>query len=114
MQWYECRSFAAVVCFNRLVSISIQLHFSIGSLIITITGMKLLRSSFTATARQHIVLIWTVLFFEYDYRGNSETFPIDYFLMSIFVDKVVLYIALCSINLLLLSFLSLISNFSRG
>eukprot|EP00795_Rhopilema_esculentum_P002882 gene2882-1119_t len=61
----------------------------IGSLIITITGMKLLRSSFTATARQHIVLIWTVLFFEYDYRGNSETFPIDYFIMSIFVDKAI-------------------------
>lgn len=60
-----------------------------GPLIITISTMKLLRSNFTSMARQHIVLIWTVLFFEFDYKHSSETFPIDYFVMSIFVDKAI-------------------------
>ena len=63
-------------------------HFRFGPLVITVTGMKLLRSSFTSVSRQHIILIWTVLFFEFDYQNHSETFPIDYFIMSIFVDKV--------------------------
>ncbi|XP_066911070.1 pecanex-like protein 1 isoform X2 [Clytia hemisphaerica] len=57
------------------------------SFIITICAIKLLRSAFTNTSRQHIILIWTVLFFEYDFRGCSETFLVDYFFMSIFVDK---------------------------
>ena len=73
---------------------SIIFYFSFdrpGAFIITICGMKLLRSCFTNTPRQHIILIWTVLFFEYDFRGCSETFLIDYFFMSIFVDKVNIY-----------------------
>ena len=60
----------------------------VGALIITVTGMKMLRSSFSNTPRQYITVLWTALFFNFDFRGYSETFPIDYFFMSIFVDKV--------------------------
>lgn len=58
-----------------------------GAFLITITSLKLLRSCFTNAPRQHIILIWTVLFFNFDYDGYSETFLVDYFVMSIFVDK---------------------------
>ena len=82
------RSQETVLCLLISDKFYFNIFFSFGPLIITVSAMKLLRSSFTAAARQHIVLIWTVLFFEFDYRHSSETFPIDYFVMSIFVDKV--------------------------
>lgn len=53
-----------------------------------IMGLKLLRSSFSDCSRQHLVLLWTVLFFHFDYRHSSETFVVDYFFMSIFMNKV--------------------------
>lgn len=34
------------------------------------------------------MLLWTVLFFHFDYRHSSETFVVDYFFMSIFMSKV--------------------------
>ena len=77
------------------MNVNITFFFSYGPLFITVCAMKLLRSNFSATARQHIVLIWTVLFFEFDYRHSSETFPIDYFVMSIFVDKVQFLTTFC-------------------
>jgi len=59
----------------------------VASIIITICASKFLCSSFGNTSHQHIILIWTVLFFNFDYHGYSETFLIDFFLMSIFVEK---------------------------
>lgn len=64
------------------------LRFSGGPAVICIMGLKLLRSSFSDPSRQHIVLLWTVLFFHFDYSHSSETFVVDYFFMSIFISKV--------------------------
>ncbi|CAH3161495.1 unnamed protein product [Porites evermanni] len=58
-----------------------------GPAVICIMGLKLLRSSFSDPSRQHIVLLWTVLFFHFDYSHSSETFVVDYFFMSIFISK---------------------------
>ena len=57
-------------------------------MVICIMGLKLLRSSFSDSSRQHMVLLWTVLFFHFDYSYSSETFVVDYFFMSIFMSKV--------------------------
>jgi len=64
------------------------LRFSGGPAVICIMGLKLLRSAFSDPSRQHIVLLWTVLFFHFDYSHSSETFVVDYFFMSIFISKV--------------------------
>ncbi|XP_022800219.1 pecanex-like protein 1 isoform X2 [Stylophora pistillata] len=61
-------------------------HFG-GPVVICIVGLKLLRSSFSDSSRQHMVLLWTVLFFHFDYSHSSETFVVDYFFMSIFMSK---------------------------
>ena len=54
---------------------------------ICVMGLKLLRSAFSDSSRQHIVLLWTVLFFHFDYVQSSETFVVDYFFLSIFMSK---------------------------
>ena len=64
------------------------LFHSGGLAVICIAGLKLLRSSFSDSSRQHLVLLWTVLFFYFDYSHSSETFVVDYFIMSILMDKV--------------------------
>ncbi|XP_065662073.1 pecanex-like protein 1 isoform X6 [Hydra vulgaris] len=80
-----------LICMSAMTIFADELADKFGSIlasaIITITSMKLLRSAFSNTVHQHIVLIWTVLFFGYDYYGYSETFLIDYFIMAIFVEK---------------------------
>jgi hypothetical protein len=59
-----------------------------GALLISAIGLKMMRSSFSDSSKQSIFVIWTVLFFEFDYKKYSEGFPIDYFIMSIFLTKV--------------------------
>ncbi|XP_034034311.1 pecanex-like protein 3 [Thalassophryne amazonica] len=54
---------------------------------ISIAGMKLLRSSFCAPSQQYVTLCFTALFFQFDYPHFSETFLIDYYLMSIVFSK---------------------------
>ncbi|XP_047133390.1 pecanex-like protein 3 isoform X2 [Hydra vulgaris] len=80
-----------LICMSAMTIFADELADKFGSIlasaIITITSMKLLRSAFSNTVHQHVVLIWTVLFFGYDYYGYSETFLIDYFIMAIFVEK---------------------------
>lgn len=68
--------------------VSLLLFYSGGPAVMCIMGLKLLRSSFSDCSRQHLVLLWTVLFFHFDYRHSSETFVVDYFFMSIFMNKV--------------------------
>ncbi|XP_078349641.1 pecanex-like protein 1 isoform X3 [Oculina patagonica] len=58
-----------------------------GPAVACIMGLKLLRSSFSDSSRQHLVLLWTVLFFHFDYSHSSETFVVDYFFMSLFMNK---------------------------
>ncbi|KAG2469474.1 PCX3 protein, partial [Polypterus senegalus] len=64
-----------------------KLCINIRALFITVAGMKLLRSSFCTPSQQYVTLCFTVLFFRCDYQHFSETFLIDYYLMSIVFSK---------------------------
>lgn len=55
---------------------------------ITVAGLKLLRSSYSSPTYQYITILFTVLFFTFDYRHLSETLLLDLFLMSIVFSKV--------------------------
>ncbi|XP_048386897.1 pecanex-like protein 1 [Stegostoma tigrinum] len=56
-------------------------------LMMTMASMKLLRSSFCNPTYQYVILSFTVLFFQFDYSGISETFLLDFFLMSVLFSK---------------------------
>ncbi|XP_036402672.1 pecanex-like protein 2 isoform X2 [Megalops cyprinoides] len=56
-------------------------------LLMTVAGMKLLRSSFCNPSYQFVTLIFTIVFFEFDYSRASETFLLDFFLMTILFHK---------------------------
>uniref|UniRef100_A0A8C4T115 Pecanex-like protein n=1 Tax=Erpetoichthys calabaricus TaxID=27687 RepID=A0A8C4T115_ERPCA len=56
------------------------------ALVMTVAGLKLLRSSFCNPTFQFVTLLFTIVFFEFDYRKTSETFLIDFFVMSILWD----------------------------
>ncbi|KAK3554026.1 hypothetical protein QTP70_019141 [Hemibagrus guttatus] len=56
-------------------------------LLMTVAGMKLLRLSFCNPSYQFLTLIFTIIFFEFDYSSASETFLLNFFLMSIFFHK---------------------------
>lgn len=76
-----------------------------GALIISIVGIKLFRQCYSYTSCQYKILLFTVLFFEFDYHGYSETFPIDYYIMSIIVGKIedlVLKMEVCQIKAILM------------
>lgn len=55
---------------------------------ITVAGLKLLRSSYSSPTYQYVTVLFTVLFFTFDYRHLSETLLLDLFLMSIVFSKV--------------------------
>ncbi|RXN00885.1 Pecanex-like protein 2 [Acipenser ruthenus] len=59
-------------------------------LLMTVAGMKLLRSSFCNPSYQFVTLIFTIVFFEFDYSKISETFLLDFFIMSIVFHKVII------------------------
>ncbi|XP_022083039.1 pecanex-like protein 1 isoform X2 [Acanthaster planci] len=61
-----------------------------GAFILTVCGLKLLRSAFSNTAIQYPILVLTVLFFKFDFNQETillDLFVVNYFLMSIFVHK---------------------------
>ncbi|XP_065348077.1 pecanex-like protein 1 isoform X3 [Cloeon dipterum] len=62
------------------------LHAS--ALVVAVCGLKCLRSSFSNTPQQYLVLVFTILFFKIDYGVISETFLVDYCIMSILFQKV--------------------------
>ncbi|KAM6464043.1 pecanex-like protein 1 isoform 6-T6 [Liasis olivaceus] len=64
-----------------------RLDTEFGALMITIAGMKLLRSSFSNPTYQYVTIIFTVLFFTFDYNRFSETMLLDLFFMSILFSK---------------------------
>nr|XP_034969047.1 pecanex-like protein 1 isoform X5 [Zootoca vivipara] len=64
-----------------------RLDIEFGALMITIAGMKLLRSSFSNPTYQSVTVIFTVLFFTFDYKRFSETMLLDLFFMSILFSK---------------------------
>ncbi|XP_032693240.1 pecanex-like protein 1 isoform X5 [Lontra canadensis] len=64
-----------------------KLDTELGALMITIAGLKLLRSSFSSPMYQYVTVIFTVLFFKIDYEAFSETMLLDLFFMSILFNK---------------------------
>ncbi|KAI2657977.1 Pecanex-like protein 1 [Labeo rohita] len=64
-----------------------KLNTEVGALVITIAGLKLLRSSFSSPTYQYVTVLFTVLFFTFDYRQFSETLLLDLFVMSILFSK---------------------------
>jgi hypothetical protein len=55
---------------------------------ITVAGLKLLRSSYSCPTYQYATVLFTVLFFTFDCPHLSETLLLDLFLMSIVFSKV--------------------------
>lgn len=55
---------------------------------ITVAGLKLLRSCYSSPTYQYVTILFTVLFFTFDYHHLSETLLLDLFLMSIIFSKV--------------------------
>uniref|UniRef100_A0A3Q2WTY2 Pecanex-like protein n=1 Tax=Haplochromis burtoni TaxID=8153 RepID=A0A3Q2WTY2_HAPBU len=64
-----------------------RLDTEIGALMITVAGLKLLRSCYSSPTYQYVTILFTVLFFTFDYRQLSETLLLDLFLMSIIFSK---------------------------
>lgn len=64
-----------------------KLNTEFGALMITIAGLKLLRSSFSSPTYQYVTILFTVLFFTFDYQQFSETLLLDLFFMSIVFSK---------------------------
>nr|Q98UF7.1 RecName: Full=Pecanex-like protein 1; AltName: Full=Pecanex homolog protein 1 [Takifugu rubripes]AAK13590.1 pecanex [Takifugu rubripes] len=64
-----------------------RLDTEVGALMITVAGLKLLRSSYSSPTYQYITILFTVLFFTLDHRHLSETLLLDLFLMSIIFSK---------------------------
>lgn len=60
----------------------------LGTAIIVVCGLKLLRNAYSDTASQYMIVIFAVLFFQVDSKTASETFLVDYFLISILYRKV--------------------------
>ncbi|CAG2162264.1 unnamed protein product, partial [Oppiella nova] len=59
----------------------------LGTLIVVVTGFKCLRSSFNDSSHNHIILLFTYLFFNFDLRTHSEPFLLNYFILSIIYYK---------------------------
>ncbi|XP_055496805.1 pecanex-like protein 1 isoform X3 [Leucoraja erinacea] len=64
-----------------------KLDAEFGAFMITIAGMKLLRSSYSSPTYQYVTVVFTVLFFTFDYKTCSETLLLDLFFMSILFSK---------------------------
>ncbi|XP_044128289.1 pecanex-like protein 1 isoform X5 [Bufo gargarizans] len=64
-----------------------KLGAEVGALLITIAGMKLLRSSYSSPTCQYATFIFTILFFTFDYKDCSEKLLLDLFFMSILFSK---------------------------
>nr|XP_032646629.1 pecanex-like protein 2 isoform X2 [Chelonoidis abingdonii] len=103
LMWFE-RLYVWLQCFEKYIlypaiilnaltidAFSISKYKRLGThcdiFLITIAGMKLLRSSFCNPVHQFVTLSFTVIFFQFDYRDISENFLLDFFMMSIVFHK---------------------------
>ncbi|XP_014242647.1 pecanex-like protein 1 isoform X3 [Cimex lectularius] len=80
-----------VLMLARLTSDSSILAANMGpgwaSLVLTICGLKALRSAFSQPHDQFLVLTFAVLLFQVDFRQYSSTFLVDYFITAIALNK---------------------------
>ncbi|XP_066239383.1 pecanex-like protein 2 isoform X2 [Saccopteryx leptura] len=70
-----------------LISNSRRLRTHWDIFLMIVAGMKLLRTSFCNPVRQFVCLGFTVIFFHVDYKDLSESFLLDFFMMSILFSK---------------------------
>lgn len=75
------------MCTHCLLSPT-ELTHSCRALLMTVAGLKLLRSAFCCPPQQYLTLAFTVLLFHFDYPRLSQGFLLDYFLMSLLCSKV--------------------------
>lgn len=60
----------------------------LGALVTSICGLKIMRSAFSNTSQQYLIVVFSALIFEFDYYSYSETFLVDYFFTGIVFSKV--------------------------
>ncbi|KAL7063035.1 hypothetical protein AAHC03_0580 [Spirometra sp. Aus1] len=58
------------------------------SIILLVVSMKMLRNGFSGAQRVFLNLFFAHVLFTCDFPGLSETLPIDYFFVSIFISKI--------------------------
>lgn len=80
LTWF-CGGHAVIDCCISLLSNSWDIFLMI------MAGMKLLRTSFCNPVHQFVNLSFTVIFFHCDYKDISESFLLDFFMVSIFFSK---------------------------
>ncbi|XP_068795114.1 pecanex-like protein 2 isoform X4 [Struthio camelus] len=103
LMWFE-RLYVWLQCFEKYIlypaiilnaltidAFSISKYKKLGThcdiILITVAGMKLLRSSFCNPINQFVTLSFTVIFFRFDCKDISENFLMDFFMMSIVFHK---------------------------
>ncbi|XP_054432728.1 pecanex-like protein 2 [Pteronotus mesoamericanus] len=103
LMWFE-RLYVWLQCFEKYIlypaiilnaltidAFSISNHRRLGThwdiFLMIVAGMKLLRSSFRSPAHQFVHLGFTVIFFHFDYKDLSESFLLDFFMISILFSK---------------------------
>ncbi|XP_018017369.2 pecanex-like protein 1 isoform X1 [Hyalella azteca] len=62
-------------------------HPTIGALMVVVCGLKGLRSTYSYPPSHFLILAFTKLLFDYDLRGCSEGFLVDFFFMAIIFRK---------------------------
>ncbi|KAG7246659.1 hypothetical protein CRUP_015021, partial [Coryphaenoides rupestris] len=73
--WFE-RLYVGLLCFEN------------GDVLLTtVAGLKLLRTCFCDPSFQFLTLLFTLIFFHFDCPRASESFLLDFFLMSIVFHK---------------------------
>ncbi|XP_004854701.2 pecanex-like protein 2 [Heterocephalus glaber] len=103
LMWFE-RLYVWLQCFEKYIlypaiilnaltidAFSISNYRRLGThwdiFLMIIAGMKLLRTSFCNPVHQFINLSFTVIFFHFDYKDFSESFLLDFFMVSILFSK---------------------------
>ncbi|KAF7659007.1 hypothetical protein LDENG_00004300 [Lucifuga dentata] len=103
LMWFE-RLYVGLLCFEKYVvypaiilsaltndGFALSHHKKLGIhcdvLLTTVAGLKLLRSSFCDPSFQFLTLLFTLVFFHFDCPHASESFLLDFFIMSIIFHK---------------------------
>ncbi|KAI5759223.1 PCNX2 [Gulo gulo luscus] len=103
LMWFE-RLYVWLQCFEKYIlypaiilnaltidAFSISNYRRLGThwdiFLMIVAGMKLLRTSFCNPAPQFVHLGFTVIFFHFDYKDISESFLLDFFMVSILFSK---------------------------
>uniref|UniRef100_A0A673CIE9 Pecanex-like protein n=1 Tax=Sphaeramia orbicularis TaxID=375764 RepID=A0A673CIE9_9TELE len=99
LMWFE-RLYVGLLCFEKYVvypaiilsaltndGFALSHRKNCDVLLTTVAGLKLLRSSFCDPSFQFLTLLFTLVFFHFDCPHASESFLLDFFIMSIFFHK---------------------------